>query len=242
MTCRPAARDSGGSRTGSSLRVRARIPGWACPSLFSGLQAGMRGALAIVIAITAGWPAFAAEDQEAQRLEYLEHALDGSRNSVRLWQEGWTTVYGMAAIAYAGMALDTEDSDEKVLNGLGSARALLAATLLTLRPHPGRDGADPVRALGDAPLHQRLDAAEHLLRDSVRRTESKRRPGRQGRRSALHSHGYRRRRGRAVDAPEQPRRDLREYRSRYGTRGNDKRAWTLVPQPGGIALQFALER
>ena len=42
--------------------------------------------------------------------------------------------------------------------------------------------------------------------------------------------------------PEQPRRDLREYRSRYGTRGNDKRAWTLVPQPGGIALQFALER
>ncbi|MGD8734211.1 MAG: hypothetical protein PVI08_06950, partial [Gammaproteobacteria bacterium] len=238
------------------------IPGWACPSLFSGLQAGMRGALAIVIAITAGWPAFAAEDQEAQRLEYLEHALDGSRNSVRLWQEGWTTVYGMAAIAYAGMALDTEDSDEKVLNGLGSARALLAATLLTLRPHPGRDGADPVRALGDAPLHQRLDAAEHLLRDSVRRTESKRRPGRHLR-NILINLGF----GGLVWAlgdkddalpftlmgiaggeavlltlPEQPRRDLREYRSRYGTRGNDKRAWTLVPQPGGIALQFALER
>jgi hypothetical protein len=222
----------------------------------------MRRALAILLAITAGWPAFATEDQEARRLEHLEHALDGSRNSVRLWQEGWTTVYGMAAITYAGMALDTEDSDEKVLNGLGSARALLAATLLTLRPHPGRDGADPVRAMQDTSPDRKLAAAERLLRDSVRRTESKRRPGRHLRNILINLGfgGLVWALGEKDDAlpftlmgiaggeavlltlPEQPRRDLQEYRSRYGTRGNDKRAWRFVPQPGGIALQFALER
>jgi hypothetical protein len=216
--------------------------------------------VAFALLAACAWPAAAAEPLDVQRLEFLERALDGSRSSVRLWQEGWTTVYGTAAIAYAGMALDTDDSDEKVLHALGSARALLAATLLTLRPHPGRNGADPIRAMKDTPLDRRLAAAERLLRDSVRRTESKRRPGRHLR-NILINVGF----GGLVwtlgdkdDAlpftlmgiaggeavlltlPEQPRRDLSEYRSRYGDSSQNGRAWTLVPRPGGIGIQFAI--
>ena len=224
------------------------------------LPESMKRVLAVVLAVLVTWPAAAAEPPDMQRLDFLEQALDDSRSSVRLWQEGWTAVYGTAAIAYAGMALDTDDSDEKVLHALGSARAVLAATLLTLRPHPGRDGADPIRAMQDAPLDRRLEAAERLLQASVRRTESKRRPGRHLR-NILINLGF----GGLVWAlgdeddalpftlmgiaggeavlltlPEQPRRDLSEYRSRYGANREKDRAWMLVPRPGGLAIRFAL--
>ena len=196
------------------------------------------------------------------RLDFLESRLDSSRGSVSLWQDGWTAVYGMAAVTYVGLALDTDDSDKRTLHSVGALRAAVATALLTVRPHPGRRGADPVRALGEAPLAQRLAAAERLLEESAKRTMSKRRPARHLR-NVLVNLGF----GGLVWAlgdkddalpftlmgiaggealllslPEAPRRDLQAYRSRFGSRSARAGSWRLIPHAGGVSLQFALPR
>jgi hypothetical protein len=206
--------------------------------------------------------AVASEADASQRLAYLERSLDASRASIRLWQDGWTTVYGMAAITYTAMALDTDDSDDRTLHSLGALRAALATTLLTIRPHPGRDGADPVRAMGNASLDDRLAAAERLLRDSAHRTQSKRRPARHLRNVLLNLGfgGLVWALGNKDDAlpftlmgiaggeavlltlPEQPRHHLDLYKKQLGYRAPGERTWRLVARPGGLGVQFALQR
>lgn len=200
--------------------------------------------------------------EERERLAYLEDRLDASRDDIRLWQDGWTAVYTTAAIAYAALAMDTRNSDDRTARTLGAVRAAVAASLLTARPHPGRLGADRVRALREATVQERLAVAEEVLRDSARRTDSKRRPGRHLR-NMLVNVGF----GALVWAlgdrsdalpftlmgiaggeallltlPEQPRRDLAEYRQRFGPSRPESRSWQIVPVPGGVRLQFALQR
>lgn len=219
--------------------------------------------LAVIIALTASPPLHAGDQStENLRLQYLERSLDSSRDSVRLWQEGWTAVYGTAAITYAAMAMDSDDSDERVVNALGSLRAVLATTLLTVRPHPGRDGADPVREMAGSSLEQRLTRAEKLLQESARRTRSKRRPARHLRNLIVNlgfgglvwAFGNRDDAlpftllgiagGEAVllSLPEQPQRDLAGYRKRFAGNGTADGRWRLVPRPGGLNIQFVLSR
>jgi len=219
--------------------------------------------LGVAVAMTAAWPLHAGEQSaEELRLQYLERSLDSSRDSVRLWQDGWTAVYGTAAITYAALAIDTDDSDERVLHALGSLRAVLATTLLTVRPHPGRKGADPVREMAGPSLDQRLARAEKLLQESSRRTRSKRRPARHLRNLIVNLGfgGLVWALGNKDDAlpftllgiaggeavllslPEQPQRDLAGYRKRFAGDGTADGRWRLVPRPGGLNIQFALQR
>ena len=118
---------------------------------------------ALLAALTST-PCPASDPEIERRLAFLKTRLDESRDAVRLWQNGWTAVYGGAAIAYAGMALDADESDDRTLHALGALRATVAATLLSVRPHPGRDGADRIRALGSAPPADRLAAAPSAAR------------------------------------------------------------------------------
>jgi len=219
--------------------------------------------LAILAAVLAALPAVANErSTDASRLQFLEQSLDDSQGRIRLWQNGWTAVYSSAALTYAGLALDTDDSDERTLHALGSLRALMAVTLLNMRPHPGRNGADSIRQIAHASVQERLVAAERLLEDSARRTASKRRPARHLR-NVLVNLGF----GGLVWAmgdkddalpftlmgiaggeallwtlPEGPRRDLAGYRNRFGQRSSGAPTWRIEPRPGGIGIQFALSR
>ena len=217
--------------------------------------------LPVLILLLAIVPAASASDDQG-RLAYLESRLDASRHAIDLWQDGWTAVYTAAAVGYTALAIDTDNHDRRTLRVLGATRAAMAATLLTLRPHPGREGADPVRALPAPTGAERVAAAERILQDSANRTESKRRPGRHLR-NILVNAGF----GALVwvlgdssDAlpftllgiaggeallltmPEQPRRDLADYRRRIGAAPASKRSWSVVPVPGGIRVQIALTR
>lgn len=199
---------------------------------------------------------------EGDRLAFLEQRLDASQAAVSLWQDGWMAIYTSAAIGYAALAIDTDNQDDRTVRTIGAVRAAMAASLLNARPHPGRRGADPVRHLRDATPTERLAAAEAILRQSARRTEARRRPGRHLR-NVLVNAGF----GGLVWAlgdkddalpftllgiaggeamlltlPRQPRRDLAEYRRLFGPSPDDARSWRVVPVPFGIRLQFALDR
>lgn len=220
----------------------------------------MKRCLALLLTCLFTGPAWTADTDD--RLAFIESSLDENQRSVRLWQEGWSTVYTAAAIGYAGMALDANDRDERTVRALGAVRAALAATLLNLRPHPGAAGAEPIRRLGDDSPGDRLAEAERILEASAWRTDSKRRPARHLR-NLLVNAGF----GAAVWAlgdrddalpftlmgiaggeallltlPEQPRRDLAEYRQRFGAAGTIARSMTVIPMPGGIRVQFAIRR
>jgi hypothetical protein len=217
--------------------------------------------LAILTAILAApSPAWSAGEHE--QLAYLESSLDASRDAIRLWQDGWTAVYSSSAIVYTALAIDANNSDDRTVSALGAVRAALAASLLTAHPHPGRAGADRIRDMEGATLQEKLAAAEEVLRESAHRTASKRRPTRHVRNILVNTAfgalvwavGDRRDAlpftltgiagGEALllTLPEQPRRDLAEYRRRFGAARATARSWSIGPAPGGFQLQFALKR
>lgn len=209
------------------------------------------------------WPAAqsVASDNYAERADFIEERLDASRGAVSLWQNGWTAVYGSAAVAYTAMALDADNDDDRALHYIGALRAATASGLLMLRPHPGAQGADPVRARPGVTSQSRLVIAETLLRDSARRTSSKRRPARHLRNVVVNLAfggllwalgdsddvlpftlmGIAGGEAVLLSLPEQPRRDLHDYERRF-KRGPLGRNLRFVPRPGGIELRYALSR
>lgn len=158
------------------------------------------------------------------------------------------------------MAIDADDNDDQVLHLIGALRAASAYTLLQRRPHPGRQGATPLRAASGQTPEDRLRAAEALLEDSARRASERVRPGRHLRNVLLNS-GF----GALVWAfgdsgdalpftllgiaggeavllslPGGPLRDYEAYRNRYAAAGIRRPAWQLVAVPGGIGIEFPL--
>lgn len=199
---------------------------------------------------------------ESDRLAFLEQRLDASRPAVRLWQDGWTAIYTSAAIGYAALAIETDNQDDRAVRTIGAVRAAMAATLLNARPHPGRRGAAPVRDLRDATPQERLTAAEAILRQSARRTEARRRPGRHLRNVLVNAGfgGLVWALGNEGDAlpftllgiaggeamlltlPRQPRRDIADYDKRFAPTPSNGTSWRIVPVPFGVRLQFVLHR
>lgn len=191
------------------------------------------------------------------RLEFLETRLDGGRDRAALWQNGWSAVYAAVALGQGAYALTRDSSDEQVANGVGALRAVTAFTLLQLRPHPGRHGAAPVRAMADADDAARLEAAETLLVRSARRADERFSPRRH-----LINVGMNLGFGAMICAfgdcsdaplsvlmgiaggeaalwtlPARPAQDLRDYRKRFGPVSGPRVSWQLMPAPGGLAVR-----
>jgi hypothetical protein len=194
-------------------------------------------------------------DEIMQRIEAIERSLDDNRDAVSLWQDGWSLVYGSATAGYLGLAIDADDGDERALHLIGALRAASAYTLLQIRPHPGRYGADPLREGEFDDPQARLAAAEALLAASARRAASRLRPARHLRNLALNA-GF----GLLVWAfgdsddvlpftlmgiaggeavlltlPRESLSDYERYRGRRASAGS--RPWRLVAVPGGIAFE-----
>jgi hypothetical protein len=129
----------------------------------------LRGVAAVALVFTLAPPAESAPGDADAREAFLETRLDERRDRIVLWQDGWTGVYG-AAFAFHGVrAFTNSDNDDQVANGVAALRALTAMTLMRLRPHPGRDGAEPMRSAGPPGSPQRLAAGEATLAASAHR-------------------------------------------------------------------------
>lgn len=213
--------------------------------------------------LLAAWSIIAPSARGAEteeRLAYLESRLDASRDAIHVWQDGWTTVYTGAAFAYAALALDAGNGDDRTVRALGAVRAALAATLLTARPHPGRFGAERIREMGGATARDQLAAAERTLVESARRASTMRSPARHLR-NVLVNAGF----GALVwvtgdksdalpfalmgiaggeallwTSPQQPRRDLAEYKRKFSAGERLADRWDLAVVPGGIRVQIAI--
>jgi hypothetical protein len=132
-----------------------------------GIIARCTAAMALVLVMAA--PASYATDDVEARGQFLESRLDERRDSIVLWQDGWTGIYG-AALAFHGVRTVTNsDNDDQVANGVSALRALTAIALMRARPHPGRQGAEPMRAAGPPGSPERLEAGEAVLAASARR-------------------------------------------------------------------------
>jgi hypothetical protein len=196
------------------------------------------------------------EYEPGMRLEFLEARLDAGRDRAALWQNGWSAVYAAVALGQGAYALTRDSTDEQVVNGVGALRAATAFTLLQLRPHPGRQGAAPVRAMTGADDAARLDLAEALLTRSARRAEERFSPRRH-----LINIGMNLGFGAMICAfgdcsdaplsillgiaggeaalwslPTRPARDLRDYRRRFG-QDSGRVSWQVLPTPGGLAIR-----
>jgi len=191
------------------------------------------------------------------RLTFIESRLDAGRRDAALWQNGWRAAYAGVAAVQGTLAFTENKKDDQVANGVGALRAVTAFTLLTLRPHPGSKGADPVRVLTGETRMVRLAAAELLLKRSARRAEERYSPRRHliniGMNLAFG--GMICAFGDCADAPlsvligiaggeaalwtipTQAVADLQAYRRRFGGQTETRISWQMLPAPGGIQLR-----
>lgn len=193
----------------------------------------------------------------AERLSFVETRLDAGRDRAALWQNGWSAAYAAVALGQGALALTENDRDNQVANGVGALRAVTAFTLLQLRPHPGRKGADPVRAMARVSDADRLLAAEALLTGSARRAGERYSPRRH-----LINVGMNLAFGGMICAfgdcsdaplsiligiaggeaalwslPKQPLHDQRAYGRRFGPATGPRISWELVPTVQGLGVR-----
>jgi hypothetical protein len=136
----------------------------------------------LALALAMGLPSAAAaeaaqrdltDEEVARRLAFIETRLDSHRRHAEIWHWSWTVINGGAAVGL-GIAAGLTDSRSDRIN-FATQAALASFGVVDLyftRPIPGRQGADPIRALPQTSHAERLealDAAEALLRDSARR-------------------------------------------------------------------------
>jgi 4-amino-4-deoxy-L-arabinose transferase-like glycosyltransferase len=104
-------------------------------------------------------------DTEA-RLEFIESNLEANQPREKLWWGSWMAVFSVGA-AYGITAGALEDNNEQAAASyVTAAKATLGIVDLVVRPHVGRHGAAPIRAIpktSSASCAERLRVAEQTL-------------------------------------------------------------------------------
>ena len=206
------------------------------------------------IAVLACCPRVQADDAEtSERTAFIESRMDEGRRVAARWQNGWSSIYVGAAVVHGGLALASDDNDDRVVNSVSALRAIAAITLMRIRPDPGRHGADPIRSAGPIGSPERLQAAEKLLRQSAHHAGQRNAPGRHFLNVGINAFfgGLVWAFGDSDDAIQstllgivggeaalltrsrQPLRNRDDYSSRFASRIS----WSLVPVAGGIGFQ-----
>ncbi len=117
-----------------------------------------------------------AREAEA-RLHFLEQRLDAGRIHAQAWYWSWLTINGGGLAVSTANAADKKQGDTRAFNIVQASQAALGLTdMLVLRPMPGREGAEPVRAAAarGAGLDEQVEAGERLLVASADRAEQRR--------------------------------------------------------------------
>jgi hypothetical protein len=209
------------------------------------------------------------------RLGFLEERLDGGEQYAKIWQWGWTGFYGVGAVASIGAAVTCCSTRKSGHNNsvsgntrhkgrtkhiVSAVKATIGTTRMLLTRHPGRNGADEMRAIeGDsrearlARLAKGEEVLQSVAKTAERRTHWKSHAGNIGLNlaGAAFTFGF----GRTSDAweslgvgigvgtiniltaPKRGIQDLDDYETRFGMKTASRFNWSVVPSAGGAALQ-----
>jgi len=195
------------------------------------------------------------------RLEFIEQSLEENRQAARYWQNGWTAFYAVSSAAQAALWIDADNNDDSVNYGIGALKSAAGLADMLLRPHPGRQGKEPLLKMSRETPEQRnrrLEAGETLLLGSAERAAA-----RLSWRPHLKVLGVNLLTGALIAAfgdegdavsstviglaigeaniwtlPTRPEADWGEYRRLFPRPGRiEGSSWRLVPVVGGIALR-----
>jgi hypothetical protein len=208
------------------------------------------------------------------RLAFLEKRLDDGETWAKTWQWGWTGVYALGvgigveeAITCcsnrkAGKAnsVRKKRNEQRVIHIVSAAKGVIGTSRMLFWRHPGRNGADEMRAIeGDsreaklARLAKGEDVLQNVAHASDRRWGWKSHAGNIGLNVAggAFIFGF----GRDSDAwesmgvgigvglinifsaPTRGIQDLDDYQTKFGMKTASRFDWSIVPTTGGAAIQ-----
>jgi hypothetical protein len=208
------------------------------------------------------------------RLAFLEERLDDGERYAKIWQWGWTGGYALGVVIGVGEAIwccsnkksgdfnsaKEKRNEQRVTYYVTAAKGVIGTTRMLFWRHPGRNGADSMRAIaGDSREAKlaRLAEGEEVLQDVAKRAEErtnwKSHAGNIG--LNLAGAGFIFGFGRDSDAweslgvgigvgtlhilsaPKRSIQDLDDYQTRFGMKTANRFNWTIVPTMGGAALK-----
>jgi len=208
------------------------------------------------------------------RIAFIEERLDDGETYSKVWQWGWTSGYSLGIVYGIGQSIaccsnkksgpansvKKKRNEQRVDYIVTAVKSTIGTSRLLFSRHPGRNGADSMRAIeGDSREAKlaRLAEGESLLRAVAKRAKE---------RTSWKSHagnialnlagagfifGF----GRDSDAweslgvgigvgtlniltaPKRGIQDLDDYESRFGMKTASRFNWSIVPTMGGAALQ-----
>jgi hypothetical protein len=205
-------------------------------------------------------PSSLSDSELDARLRFLEERIDAGKKYTQYWQWGWTGGYSMGIVIGTAQAI-TEDGDKKRVNDIVTAvKGVIGTTRMVVDRHPGRHGADSMRAISgdsrEAKL-QRLAEGEKLLQQIAKRAERRTNWKSHAGNIALNAagggfiFGF----GKNTDAwtsmgigvavgttqilsaPKRGIQDLEDYQTRFDMKTASRFDWNIVPTMGGVALQ-----
>ena len=205
---------------------------------------------------------------------FWKSASTTARITRRYWQWGWTGGYGLGIVVGVGKSISCcsnkksgpansvkkKRNEQRVTHIVTAVKGAIGTSRMLLSRHPGRHGADAMRAIEgdsrDAKL-ARLAKGEEILQDvaksAERRWSWKAHAGNIG--LNLAGAGFIFGFGRESDAweslgvgigvgtlqilsaPKRGIQDLNDYETRFGMKTADRFNWSIVPTMGGAALQ-----
>jgi hypothetical protein len=205
-------------------------------------------------------PSSLSDSELDARLRFLEERIDAGKKYTQYWQWGWTAGYGMGIVIGTTQAI-LEDGDKQRVNDIVTAsKAVIGTTRLLVARHPGRHGADSMRAISgnsrEAKL-QRLAEGERLLQQIAKRAEQRTSWKSYAGNIALNAaggafiFGFGRDKDawqsmgvgitvgtiQILSAPKRGIQDLEDYETRFGMKTASRFDWMIVPTMGGVGVQ-----
>ena len=92
-------------------------------------------------------PSSLSDSELDARLRFLEERIDAGETYTKGWQYGWTGGYALGAGVGTGLAIKTDRAKNRANHIVTASKAALGTTRMLLQPHPGRHGADAMRAV-----------------------------------------------------------------------------------------------
>lgn len=193
------------------------------------------------------------------RIAFIEERLDAHRTHAYYWQWGWTGFYGAGMVVQSLRAGLSEDNEHQADYVVSAVKAAGGTARMLLSPHPGRQGADPIRAMGGSSREakaRKLAKAEELLAQNAkvadRRWSTKAHAanvlvnlaggaivwGLGAPSDALSATlvGIAVGTANIMSAPWYADKDLVDYQSRFGMRSGRAWDWKIVPTLSGAAV------